>query len=104
MRRELMDRITRLEFKIGEGRVPADMVEMYDRWVKLGLGEAEPKTDETGIAWFYRRTMEELHCAKRTPANEYEVDMLARYRSRLASGLIRPFEFPDEIDALEDGR
>lgn len=104
MRRELMDRITRLEFSIGNGRVPAGMTEMYDRWIKFGLGEAEPKTDETGIAWLYRRMMEELHDGKRAPTNESEVDMLARYRSRLTAGLIRPFDFPDELDALGDGR
>lgn len=100
----LQDRITRLEFSIGNGRVPVGMTEMYERWVQLGLGEIEPKTDETGIAWFYRRVMGQLHDGKHAPANESEADMLARYRGRLARGLIRPFDFPGELDALEDGR
>lgn len=111
MKRELIERITRLEFNTGDARVPDNLDAVYDRWVQLGLGEIEPRTDyrgfpwnETGVAWSYRRMMEDLHAGRKAVGCEFERDVLQRYRARLEAGLIQPFTFPDEIDALEDGR
>lgn len=108
MKQVLKDRLQRLEFTIGAERVPAGMPALYERWVQLGLGEIEPKRDhrgfpwqETGVAWYYRRMMEDLHAAGRIPKDDFEHDMLARYQARLSAGLIQPFDFPDEMDALE---
>jgi hypothetical protein len=103
MNKSWIERLRKLEGRLGKGRVPRGMGEVTERWVKLGLGEVEPSEQvfEPGIAWMYRGWMDDLHVGKRAPESDFERDMLVRYRDRLVAGLVQPFTFEDKLDVLE---
>ncbi|PRY03802.1 hypothetical protein [Paraburkholderia sp. BL25I1N1] len=103
MKRELMDRLRRLEFSMGPRRVPHGMDEAYEHMVRLGLGEDVPDSDteagmrfQRGIAWYYRKLMIDFDGGVREPKDDWERGIMERYRVRLAAGAIREFEFAEE--------
>jgi hypothetical protein len=103
MREALRSRITALE---RQGKVKArgmGMLAMYEHFYALGLGDVIPEDNpegmidwERGIAYQYRRILDEMDASAAVPDDVIDQRALVRYREKLAADTLLPFDFPDE--------